>query len=77
MLRITGWIVLNVVCGTLRGIGTRYGAVLLGYEPSTRSRLRGCKASVKEEEVVLVERKMLRLFRHLIVYWHMPYPEGL
>lgn len=54
MLRITGWIVLHVVYRTLGSIGTRYRAVLLGYEPITGSRLRGCKTSGKEEEGVLI-----------------------
>lgn len=55
-MRITGWIVLNVVCRTLRSIGAWYRTILLGYKLRRWTRLWGCKTSVKKGRGSLSKR---------------------
>lgn len=54
MLRVGGRMrILHVTGRALRGIWAGHGAVLLGYEPGTRARLRLNKATISKKKNVL------------------------
>lgn len=48
-MRVRGGVVRHVVNGTLRGVRTRYGAVLLRHKSSIGARLRVWETSGEEE----------------------------
>lgn len=73
MLRVRGGVVRHVVNGTLRGVRTRYGAVLLRHKSSIGARLRVWETSGGGRGKAGAHKRVFHAFQALsILVLHLP-----